>query len=76
VSPYPATTHSMASGPVGRLRWMSGSATLTTKKPSTYAKVPHKMTASGLHLATRDTVPALAWAVWLMMVMARATGTA
>src|ERR1700677_508354 len=41
----------MAPGLAPRVRWIDGSATLTTKKSRMKTKVPHIMTASGAHLA-------------------------
>src|ERR1700677_963643 len=41
----------MAPGLAPRVRWIDGSATLTTKKSRMKTNVPHMMTASGAHLA-------------------------
>ena len=63
VSAYPDTSHSMAAALARRSRWMVGRATLTTKKSRTKTKVPQRMTASGAHLAKRETGPASALAL-------------
>src|ERR1700729_556697 len=63
----------MAAALACRLRWMSGRATLTTKKSRMNTKVPVRMTASGTHLAMRETESASVSRCWLVMVIAAAT---
>jgi hypothetical protein len=64
----------MAAALACRLRWMSGRATLTTKKSRMKTNVPVRMTASGTHLAMRGTEPASVSRCWLVIVIPAASG--